>query len=90
MIIYLTYKYDNITDVVLMCLQLTLCNVLLEIHILCQHADLIPEAYLESCQLAKKSTKMRGAIWYHLYNLKNVKNIHGGVLLLVKLQVQFC
>ena len=22
---------------------------------------------------------------YHLYNLKNVKNIHGGVLLLVKL-----
>ena len=26
------------------------------------------------------------AIWYHLYNSKNVKNIHGGVLLLVKLQ----
>ena len=23
-------------------------------------------------------------IWYHLYNLKNVKNTHGGVLLLVK------
>ena len=23
------------------------------------------------------------AIWYHLYNLKNVKNIHGGVLLVV-------
>ena len=21
------------------------------------------------------------AIWYHLYNLKNVKNIHGGMLL---------
>ena len=29
---------------------------------------------------------MRCAIWYHLYNLKNVKNTHGGVLLLVKLQ----
>ena len=28
---------------------------------------------------------MRCAIWYHLYNLKNVKNTHGGVLLLVKL-----
>ena len=28
------------------------------------------------------------AIWYHLYNLKNVKNTHGGVILLVKLQ--FC
>ena len=26
------------------------------------------------------------AIWYHLYNSKNVKNAHGGVLLLVKLQ----
>ena len=26
------------------------------------------------------------AIWYHLYNSKNVKNTHGGVLLLVKLQ----
>ena len=24
------------------------------------------------------------AIWYHLYNLKNVKNIHEGVRLLVK------
>ena len=26
-------------------------------------------------------------IWYHLYNLKNVKNTHGRVLILVKLQV---
>ena len=26
------------------------------------------------------------AIWYHLINFKNVKNTHGGVLLLVKLQ----
>ena len=25
------------------------------------------------------------AIWYHLYDLKNVKNTHGGVLLSVKL-----
>ena len=25
---------------------------------------------------------MRCAIWYHLYNLKNVKNTHGGVLIL--------
>ena len=28
---------------------------------------------------------MRCAIWCHLYNLKNVKNTHGGVLILVKL-----
>ena len=27
-------------------------------------------------------------IWYHLYNLKNVKNTHGGVLLLVELQAK--
>ena len=26
------------------------------------------------------------AIWYHLNNLKNVKNTHGGVLFLAKLQ----
>ena len=25
---------------------------------------------------------MRCPIWYHMYNLKNVKNTHGGVLLL--------
>ena len=25
---------------------------------------------------------MRCAIWYHLYNIKNLKNTHGGVLLL--------
>ena len=25
-------------------------------------------------------------IWYHLYNLENVKNTHGGISLLVKLQ----
>ena len=27
-------------------------------------------------------------IWYHLYNLKNMKNTHGGVLILVKLLVK--
>ena len=29
---------------------------------------------------------MRCGIWYHLYNLKNVKNTYGGVLLLLKLK----
>ena len=29
---------------------------------------------------------MGWAIWYHLYNLENVKKIRRGVLLLVKLQ----
>ena len=33
---------------------------------------------------------MRCAIWYHLYNSKNVKNTHGGVLILVKLQAEAC
>ena len=31
-------------------------------------------------------TMMFCGIWYHLNNLKNVKNTHGGVLLLEKLQ----
>ena len=31
---------------------------------------------------------MRCTIWYHLCNLKNVKNTHGGVLILVKLQIK--
>ena len=34
---------------------------------------------------------MRCAIWwYHLCNLKNVKNTHGGVLILLKLQAKVC
>ena len=33
---------------------------------------------------------MRCAIWYHLHNLKNVKNTHGGVLILVKMQTDAC
>ena len=28
------------------------------------------------------------AIWYHLYNFKNLENTHGGVLLLGKLQAK--
>ena len=32
----------------------------------------------------KRMIVMFCAIWYHLYNLKNVKNTHGGMLLLVK------
>ena len=34
--------------------------------------------------------KTLSAIWYHLYNLKNVKNTLEGVLLLVKLQAMAC
>ena len=30
------------------------------------------------------------AIWYYFYNLKNVKNTHGGVLVLVKSQASAC
>ena len=33
---------------------------------------------------------MRCAVWYHLYNLKNLKNTYGGVFLLVKLQSEAC
>ena len=31
---------------------------------------------------------VRCAIWYYLYNLTNVKNTHGGMLILVKLQAE--
>ena len=31
---------------------------------------------------------MRCAIWYHLYNFKNVKNTHDGVSFLVELQAK--
>ena len=31
---------------------------------------------------------MFSTIWYHLYNLKNMKNTNGGVLLLAKLQAK--
>ena len=31
---------------------------------------------------------VRCAIWYQLYNLKNMKNTHGGVLILEKLQAE--
>ena len=33
---------------------------------------------------------MRCTICYRLYNLKDVKNSHGGLILLVKLQAQAC
>ena len=33
---------------------------------------------------------MRWTIWYHLYDLKNAKNTHEGVLILVKLQAGAC
>ena len=33
---------------------------------------------------------MRCTIYFHIYNSTNVKNTHGGVLLLVKLQAEAC
>ena len=33
---------------------------------------------------------IRCGIWYHLYNLKNVKNTDGGLLILIKLQAEAC
>ena len=45
-----------------------------------QTSKYVMEKYTE------KYGEMRCAIWYHLYNLKNVRNTYGGVLILVKLQ----
>ena len=33
---------------------------------------------------------VRCVIWYHSHNFKNMKNTHGGVLILVKLQASAC
>ena len=44
-------------------------------HLICSYMWYFLSLYVITC-----------AIWYHLYNSKNVKNIHGGVLLFVKLQ----
>ena len=41
----------------------------------------------ELCEvLILSKNVMRCAIWYHLHNLKNAKNTHGEVLILVKFQ----
>ena len=43
------------------------------------------QLFFSSHVLIANSDVMSYAIWYHLYNLKNVKNTHGAVLLLVKM-----
>ena len=42
--------------------------------------------FFNSHVLITNSDAMFCAIWYRLYNLKNVKNTHGGVLLLIKIK----
>ena len=42
------------------------------------------------CVICLSVIVMLCAVWYHLHDLKNVKNIHGGVLFLVKLQANAC
>ena len=49
----------------------------------------IMKVFIES-QFGYCSFMVRCEIWYHFYNLKNMKNTHGGVLLLVKLQAKAC
>ena len=45
----------------------------------------IYQAALIAMEMMMQYTNVvRCAIWYHSYNLKNVKNTYGGVLLLVK------
>ena len=53
------------------------------INLLCRHLILIKK---HDCNFCINVTPC--AIWYHLYNLKNVKNTHKGVLFLVKLQAK--
>ena len=53
----------------------------IEIHVMCKFF-----AFYNNLVEPLKLIVVRCTIWYHLYNLKNLKNIHGGVLILVKLQ----
>ena len=49
----------------------------------------IYQAALIAMEMMMQYTNVvRCAIWYHSYNLKNVKNTHGGMLILVKLQAE--
>ena len=41
---------------------------------------------IQKQELISSSHEMLCAIWYHLYNFKNIKNTRGEVLLLAKLQ----
>ena len=54
----------------------------------CISNQMIYDTVTVYCFLQKllKEYVMHCSIWYHLYSLKNVKNTHGGVLILVKLQ----
>ena len=45
-------------------------------------------AFLRKQETGKSLFVVLCAIWDHSYNLKNVKNTHGGALLLVKLQAE--
>ena len=40
--------------------------------------------------LERDKNVMLCAIWYHVYNFKNVKNTHRGVLLLLKFRLLTC
>ena len=53
-----------------------------------QKLDEYVQAMVGTVNLRTNRYVMRCAIWCYLYNLKNVKNTHEGVLLLVKLQAE--
>ena len=58
--------------------------------LLMENKEKIIDDYFFICIYVLYTYVMRCAISYHLYNLKNVKNAHGGVLILVKLQASAC
>ena len=46
--------------------------------------------WIQNLSIRFFSFVVRCTIWCHLYNLKNVKNTHAGVLILVKLLAEAC
>ena len=63
-------------------------EIIVELEAKCQSYDIeVEKLTAENGKIkVKKRYVMFRAIWYYLYNLKNVKNIHGRVLLLVRLK----
>ena len=56
-----------------------LCKVHVQLYRKSNNSFILKTLYVACC-----------SIWYHLYNLKNVKNTHGVVLIFVKLQALAC
>ena len=83
---FFLYLHWTQTRYIFNCLPRLTCNLRSIIFCTLSNPAWLSKLWISSKAKIKNDLRHFGAIWYHLYNLKNVKNKHGGVLLLVKLQ----